>query len=217
MAVNVVDWFVFTTNFVITLNLFCFIYILRSYISKSTFCTLGLTVFLVIAVFEVIAVVVNGLFFSNISTLSSDDIPTGLIISATLYSFIGILPVIYYFISFCGQWPETRHKYIAFCFTSFIYFTLFVCVLATLHLPGSSTQKWENAVNYSYISVGNFIFLASQVAVTTSIFSLLTVLYYYAIIAQHNNIVVNNQHQDSLLSGSSRERGYGSTTLTVNE
>ena len=217
MAVNVVDWFVFTTNSVIALNLVCFICILRSYISKSTliFCTLYSTVFLVTAVFEVIAVVVNAHFFSDISTLSSDDIPTGLIISATLYSFIGILPVIYFF-SFCGQWPETRHKYIV-CFTSFIYFTLFVCVLATLHLPGSSTHKtWEDAVNYSYISVGNFIFLASQVAVTTSISSLLTVLYYYAIIAQHN-IVVNNQRQDSLLSGSSRERDYGSATLTVNE
>ena len=212
MAVNVVDWFVFTTNFVITLNLVCFICILRSYISKSIFCTLGLTIFFVIEVFEIIAVVVNGLFFSDIRTLSSDDIPTGLIISATLYSFIGILPVMY---SFCGRWSETRHKYIV-CFTSFIYFTLFVCVLASLHLPGSSTHKtWEDAVNYSYISVGNFIFLASQVAVTTSIFSLLTVLYYYAIIAQHN-IVVKNQHQDSLISGSSRERDYGSTRLTVN-
>ena len=215
MAVNVVDWFVFTTNFFIAPNLVCFIYILRSYISKSIFCTLGLTVLLVTAVFEVIAIAVNVLFFSNISTLSSDDIPTGLIISATLYSFIGILPVVYHFFSLCGQWSETRYKYIV-CFTSFIYFTLFVCVLATLHLPGSSTQKWENAVNYSYISVGNFIFLASQVAVTTSIFSLLSVLYYYAIIAQHNS-VANNQCQDSLLSGSSRERGYGSTTLTVNK
>ena len=216
MAVNVVDWFVFTTNFFIAPNLVCFICILRSYISKSIFCTLGLTVLQVVtAVLEVIAIAVNVLFFSNISTLSSDDIPTGLIISATLYSFIGILPVVYHFFSLCEQWSETRYKYMV-CFTSFIYFTLFVCVLATLHLPGSSTQKWENAVNYSYISVGNFIFLASQVAVTTSIFSLLTVLYYYAIIAQHNS-VANNQYQDSLLSGSSRERGYGSTTLTVNK
>ena len=93
-----------------------------------------------------------------------------------------------------------------------LYFALFVCVLATLHSPGSSTHKiWEDAVNYSYISAGNLILLASQVAINTLIFSLLTVLYFYALINNVERTVNINQHQDTSISG--RRPGYGSTMI----
>ena len=223
---HVVDWFVAIITFETALNLGYLAWII--WIQKKCdglkfgFAVLVSVIITIIVLFLSSIIIVYVEFFKNIelNTLRSIDIFT-LINLTILYSSICIFPMIYIFISrsnlCCEQWLWSRmkHKYIIIiCFISLII--LFVFVLATLHHPGSSTQKWEDAVNYNYISVGNFIFFASQVAVTTSIFSLLTVLYYYAIIAQHN-IVVNNKHQDSLLSGSSRKRGYGSTTLTVKE
>ena len=142
--------------------------------------------------------------------ISNIDVYTNvlnIIFFATLNLFIFLIPILN-ILMIC---VTSKSAMIAL---SLFYFILFVGILATLQLPGSTTSvdpSWEDTKSYNYISVVNLIFVALQLAINTLCYLLLVVLNYY-----YYDITINNQLQENPITARGLGSNYGSMVICNN-